>query len=59
MEERYTVDTIYQNNINKLRERADALCISVKDSLYHVAVDSIQAEYMHELELMLAKRISE
>lgn len=51
-EERYTVDTIYNNTLSAWRASIDSICNVQKDTFYLRAVDSIKKETIEEIEMM-------
>ncbi len=51
-EERYTVDTIYNNTLTPFRASLDSTCTAQKDTLYKMAVDSLQKEALADIEMM-------
>ena len=55
-EEKYTLDTLYANNLSYLRVKADSLCMELKDSIYKAAVDSIINDRLEEIELLTGSK---
>jgi len=55
-EEKYTLDTLYANNLSSLRATADSLCLVLKDSIYKAAVDSIINDRLEEIELLTGSK---
>lgn len=54
-EEKYAVDTIFNNQLNAYRKYIDSICLADKDTLYVKAVDSLRKEGMKEIEMLLMK----
>ncbi|MFZ1749322.1 MAG: hypothetical protein WAU01_03990 [Saprospiraceae bacterium] len=54
-EEKFAVDTIYNNQLSDWRRHLDSICVAQKDSLFVHAVDSIKKERMEEIEMLLMK----
>lgn len=52
-EERYTVDTLFGNNINQLRTYTDSLCSANRDTLFSKYTDSIKSVRIKEIESLL------
>ncbi|MBK9736286.1 MAG: hypothetical protein IPO92_15525 [Saprospiraceae bacterium] len=51
-EEKYTVDTIYNNTLSVWRASIDSICNAQKDTIFQKAVDSIKKETIEEIEMM-------
>jgi len=49
-EERYTVDTLYQNDLVKQRTLIDTLCATRRDSIFGSASDSLYKQNISEIE---------
>jgi hypothetical protein len=54
-EQRYIVDTLYARQLNTLRLKGDSICRTQKDSMYQMAVDSLQDVYLEEFEYYFRK----
>lgn len=54
--EKYTADTIFNNMKNSLYKEMDTLCMTKFDSIYNLALDSIKAERLLEIESLLGGR---
>ncbi len=54
-EEKYAVDTIFNNQLNNYRNYLDSTCLANKDTLYSRTVDSLKQEGMKEIEMLLMK----
>jgi len=54
-EERYTVDTLFSNQLNQFRGHVDSLCLASKDTLFAHTVDSLKIAGMKEIEMLLTK----
>lgn len=57
-EEKYTVDTLYNNQLNRWRVSVDSICKSIQDTTYRRMVDSLKEERMEEIEMLLMKNHS-
>lgn len=54
-EEKYTVDTLFSNQLNNYRRQLDSICSADKDTLFVQTVDSLKKEGMKEIEMLLMK----
>ena len=54
-EQRYMADTLYANQLDILRLQGDSLCKIYKDTFYQRAVDSLQDEYLENIEYYFRK----
>lgn len=54
-EERYTVDTLFNNQLNNYRKYLDSICLADRDTLYARTVDSLRKEGMKEIEMLILK----
>lgn len=54
-EERYSVDTIFNNQLSSYRKALDSICKAEKDTLFARTVDSLKAEGMKEIEALIMK----
>jgi len=55
-EEKYILDTMYSNNLSKVRTLADSLCVMKRDSFYQIASDSIKKARIEEIELLTGNK---
>ena len=54
-EEKFTVDTLFNNQINHYRKELDSICVTEKDTLFARTVDSLKKEGMKEIEMLIMK----
>ncbi|MFZ1705350.1 MAG: hypothetical protein WAT79_13460 [Saprospiraceae bacterium] len=54
-EQNYIADTLYSSQQTALRLQGDSLCKIYKDSFYLKAVDSLQDEYLDNIEYYFRK----
>jgi hypothetical protein len=54
-EERYSVDTIFNNQLSAYRKELDSICKAEKDTLFARTVDSLKTEGMKEIEALIMK----
>ena len=54
-EEKYAVDTMFNNQLNNYRKQLDSICIADKDTLFARTVDSLRKEGLKEIEMLIMK----
>lgn len=54
-EEKYTVDTMFNNQLSNYRKQLDSICIAEKDTLFARTVDSLRKEGLKEIEMLIMK----
>lgn len=54
-EEKYAVDTMFNNQLNNYRKQLDSICIADKDTLFARTVDSLRKEGLKEIDMLIMK----
>ena len=54
-EEKYAVDTMFNNQLNNYRKKLDSICIADKDTLFARTVDSLRKEGLKEIDMLIMK----